>query len=238
MPVLPPIRVLVVDDSMVVRKVLSDILASIPGIDLAGTASSGEIALVKIPQLKPDVVTLDIEMPGMSGLQALAQIRKLYPKLPVIMFSTLTEHGAAATLEALALGATDYATKPTSGDGLAGARQQIQAELIAKITALRAPAIRLPLSAIPALPPGPSNGASTSSPSVPPPAAPTPWPRSSPCFPAIFLSPWSWCSTCPPCSLTCWPSIWTEKPSSLCARGAQAYCWNPATSGSLPATIT
>jgi two-component system, chemotaxis family, protein-glutamate methylesterase/glutaminase len=91
-------------------------------------------------------------MPGMSGLQALAQIRKLYPKLPVIMFSTLTEHGAAATLEALALGATDYATKPTSGDGLAGARQQIQAELIAKITALRAPAIRLPLSAIPALP--------------------------------------------------------------------------------------
>jgi two-component system chemotaxis response regulator CheB len=152
MPVLPPIRVLVVDDSMVVRKVLGDILAASPAIELAGTASSGEIALVKIPQLKPDVVTLDIEMPGMSGLQALAQIRKLYPKLPVIMFSTLTEHGAAATLEALALGATDYATKPTSGDGLADAKQQIHRELIAKITALRAPAIRLPLSAIPALP--------------------------------------------------------------------------------------
>jgi two-component system, chemotaxis family, protein-glutamate methylesterase/glutaminase len=64
MPVLPPIRVLVVDDSMVVRKVLSDVLASSPGIDLAGTASSGEIALVKIPQLKPDVVTLDIECPA------------------------------------------------------------------------------------------------------------------------------------------------------------------------------
>lgn len=151
MPVLPPIRVLVVDDSMVVRKVLSDILASSPGIELAGTASSGEIALVKIPQLKPDVVTLDIEMPGMSGLQALAQIRKLYPKLPVIMFSTLTEHGAAATLEALALGATDYATKPTSGEGLADAKQQIQRELIAKITGLRPTAIRLPLPSLAAL---------------------------------------------------------------------------------------
>lgn len=130
-----------------VRKILSDILATSPGVELAGAASSGELALVKIPQLKPDVVTLDIEMPGMNGLQALAEIRKLYPKLPVIMFSTLTERGAAATLEALALGATDYATKPTSSEGLAGARQQVRAELIAKITGLRPPSVRLPLPA-------------------------------------------------------------------------------------------
>lgn len=139
-----PIRVLVVDDSLVVRSVLTDILRADPATELAGTASSGENALVKIPQLKPDVVTLDIEMPGMSGLQTLTQIRKLYPKLPVIMFSTLTEHGAGATLEALALGATDYAAKPTSSEGLNSARAQVQRELIAKITALRGPAIKIP----------------------------------------------------------------------------------------------
>ena len=137
MQVLPPIRVLVVDDSLIVRKILGEILSARTDVELAGSASSGEIALVKIPQLKPDVVTLDIEMPGMNGLQALAQIRKLYPKLPVIMFSTLTERGAAETMEALALGATDYATKPTAGEGLAGAKNQIQRELISKITALR-----------------------------------------------------------------------------------------------------
>jgi two-component system, chemotaxis family, protein-glutamate methylesterase/glutaminase len=139
-----PIRVLVVDDSLLVRKVLSDILGSNPATEVAGTAASGEMALVKIPQLKPDVVTLDIEMPGMNGLQTLAQIRKLYPKLPVIMFSTLTEHGAAETLEALALGATDYAAKPSSSEGLASAKQQVASELIPKITGLRAPVTPLP----------------------------------------------------------------------------------------------
>jgi two-component system, chemotaxis family, protein-glutamate methylesterase/glutaminase len=135
----PPIRVLVVDDSLVVRSVLSEVLRGNAGTELVGTAQSGESALVKIPQLKPDVITLDIEMPGMNGLQTLAQIRRLYPKLPVIMFSTLTEHGASATLEALALGATDYAAKPTCSEGLPGAREQVQRELIAKIMALRAP---------------------------------------------------------------------------------------------------
>lgn len=132
-----PIRVLVVDDSLVVRSMLSEILKNNAATELVGTASSGETALAKIPQLKPDVLTLDIEMPGMNGLQTLAQIRKLYPRLPVIMFSTLTEHGASATLEALALGATDYAAKPTAAEGFAGARDQIQHELIAKIVALR-----------------------------------------------------------------------------------------------------
>jgi two-component system, chemotaxis family, protein-glutamate methylesterase/glutaminase len=139
-----PIRVLVVDDSLVVRSVLTEILRCNAATELVGTAQSGEAALVKIPQLKPDVITLDIEMPGMNGLQTLAQIRKLYPKLPVIMFSTLTEHGASATLEALALGATDYAAKPTSSEGLPGAREQVQRELIAKILALRAPVLQSP----------------------------------------------------------------------------------------------
>jgi len=138
-----PIRVLIIDDSLVVRSVLSDIFRADPATELVGAASGGESALVKIPQLRPDVITLDIEMPGMNALQTLAQIRKLYPKLPVIIFSTLTEQGASATLEALALGATDYAAKPTSSEGLASARQQIQRELIAKITALRVPAVQV-----------------------------------------------------------------------------------------------
>ena len=91
-----PVRVLVVDDSAVVRKVLGDVLNSNSGTTLAGTASSGEAALSKIDDLKPDVVTLDIEMPGMNGLEALAEIRKRHPRLPVIMFSTLTESGGTA----------------------------------------------------------------------------------------------------------------------------------------------
>lgn len=133
----PRIRVLVVDDSVVVRKVLSDVLSATPGIELAGTASNGETGLSKLEQLKPDVVTLDIEMPGMDGLKVLAEIRKRHPKLPVIMFSTLTERGATATLDALALGATDYATKPTNSENLSNAKDQISRDLIAKITGLR-----------------------------------------------------------------------------------------------------
>jgi two-component system chemotaxis response regulator CheB len=88
---MPGIRVLVVDDSVVVRKVLCEALTADSTIEVAGTAADGHIALSKIPMLKPDLITLDIEMPGMSGLETLAEIRKLYPKLPVIMVSTLTE---------------------------------------------------------------------------------------------------------------------------------------------------
>jgi len=131
-----PIRVLVVDDSVVVRRVVCDALASSAEVEIAGTAASGAIALAKIPQLNPDVITLDIEMPGLDGIQTLVEIRKRYPKLPVIMFSTLTERGAAITLEALSLGASDYATKPANSTSLAGAIEQVQQELIAKIVCL------------------------------------------------------------------------------------------------------
>jgi two-component system chemotaxis response regulator CheB len=133
---MPPFRVLIVDDSVVVRKLLSEALASSPEVQLAGTASNGSIALAKIPQLQPDLVTLDIEMPGMDGIQTLTEIRKRYPKLPVIMFSTLTERGASVTLEALALGASDYMTKPTNSESLAGAMETVRRELITKITSL------------------------------------------------------------------------------------------------------
>jgi two-component system, chemotaxis family, protein-glutamate methylesterase/glutaminase len=142
------IRILVVDDSVVIRKVLSDTLAADPALEVVGTASDGRIALAKIPLLKPDLVTLDVEMPVMNGLETLAAVRKLYPKLPVIMFSTLTERGAAATLDALSLGASDYATKPSNTGNPTVAIERIRAELIPKIRALCgvAPLKLLPLA--------------------------------------------------------------------------------------------
>src|SRR5579864_5033162 len=133
---MPQIMVLIVDDSVVVRRLLCDALASAPDIKVAGTASTGAIALARIPQLNPDVITLDIEMPGLNGIQTLLEIRKLYPKLPVIMCSTLTERGAATTLEALAAGASDYVTKPSNSSSLANAMDQLRQELVAKITCL------------------------------------------------------------------------------------------------------
>jgi two-component system chemotaxis response regulator CheB len=131
-----PIRILVVDDSVVIRKLLSDTLSGDPALEVVGVASDGRIALAKLPVLKPDLITLDIEMPVMDGLETLAAIRKVHPKLPVIMFSTLTEHGAAATLDALSLGASDYATKPSNTGNTTIAIDRIRAELIPKIKAL------------------------------------------------------------------------------------------------------
>ncbi len=127
------IRVLVVDDAVVVRKIVTDTLSSDPDIEVIATAANGKIALQKIPQLNPDILTLDIEMPEMDGLETLAEARKLYKDLPIIMFSTLTERGGAKTLEALSLGATDYVTKPANVGSVSVAMQRIRDELIPKI---------------------------------------------------------------------------------------------------------
>ncbi|MFZ0883989.1 MAG: chemotaxis response regulator protein-glutamate methylesterase [Candidatus Acidiferrales bacterium] len=129
-------RVFVVDDSMVVRKIVCETLAEDPALEIAGSAGDGRSALGKLPLVNADLVTLDIEMEGMSGLETLAEIRKIYPRLPVIMYSALTERGASATLEALALGASDYATKPGDATSPAEARENIRAELIPKIKSL------------------------------------------------------------------------------------------------------
>lgn len=131
-----PIRILIVDDSAVTRMLLSDALAGDPGLEVVGTASDGRAARAAIPLLKPDLVTLDIEMPAMDGLETLAVLRKLYPKLPVIVLSTLTERGAAATIKALALGAADYATTPSTIDTPEVATERIRNHLIPKIKAL------------------------------------------------------------------------------------------------------
>ena len=130
------IRVLIVDDSTVVRRLLSDALSSDPALEIAGTASNGKIALDKLPQVCPDLVTLDIEMPDMDGLTTLTHLRKLYPRLPVIMFSTLTQKGAVDTLNALSLGASDYVTKPSNVGSVTAGIAAVKNDLIPKIKAL------------------------------------------------------------------------------------------------------
>lgn len=130
------IRVLIVDDSVVIRRLLSDILAQEADIEVAGVASNGKLALAKLPQINPDLVTLDIEMPELDGLETLVELRKTYPKLPVVMFSTLTERGAVATLDALSRGASDYVAKPANVGSVAAGIQSVKDQLIPKIRAL------------------------------------------------------------------------------------------------------
>jgi len=107
------IKVLVVDDSALVRKIITDILESDPMMEVVGTANNGKSAIFKNQTLNPDVITLDIEMPILDGLQALKEIIRTNPK-PVIMMSVLTQHGADATFKALEYGAVDFIPKPSS----------------------------------------------------------------------------------------------------------------------------
>jgi two-component system chemotaxis response regulator CheB len=127
------IRVLVVDDSVVIRRLVTHALEPDPALEVVGAASNGAIALQRIPQLNPDVLTLDIEMPEMDGMEVLRHVRRDYPQLRVIMFSTLTERGAAATLEALSLGAHDYVTKASNEGSLDRSMARLREELIPKI---------------------------------------------------------------------------------------------------------
>ncbi|HZZ79568.1 MAG TPA: chemotaxis response regulator protein-glutamate methylesterase [Gemmataceae bacterium] len=127
------IRVLVVDDAVVVRRMVSDAIAADPALEVAGAAANGRIALAKIPQVNPDIVTLDVEMPEMDGLATLSAIRQHYPTLPVIMFSTMTLRGAATTIDALTLGANDYVTKPANVGSFKEALQCLRDQLIPKI---------------------------------------------------------------------------------------------------------
>lgn len=124
-----PIRALVVDDSAVVRRTVTTVLDELDDVEVVGTARDGSTGLVKIADLKPDVVTLDVEMPGMNGIETLRHIRSQFPRLPVIMYSTVTESGARATLDALALGAVDYATKPSGATTREAAQQQVRENL-------------------------------------------------------------------------------------------------------------
>jgi two-component system chemotaxis response regulator CheB len=130
------ISVLVVDDSAVVRRLIVDALGGAPDIEVVGTAGNGRLAQAKIDQLKPDVITMDIEMPEMDGIEAVRELRKRHPRTPVIMFSTLSAAGASATLEALAAGATDYVTKPSNVGSVAASIAAVREQLIPRIHAL------------------------------------------------------------------------------------------------------
>jgi two-component system, chemotaxis family, protein-glutamate methylesterase/glutaminase len=133
--VLAKLRILVVDDSVVVRRMLSEMLSADPAIESVSTASNGKIALARIPQLNPDAIILDVEMPEMDGLQTVAAIRRFNKTLPVIMFSTVTARGASATLDAIALGANDYVTKPSTRSGTVGQLGLVYQDLLDKIKA-------------------------------------------------------------------------------------------------------
>jgi two-component system chemotaxis response regulator CheB len=126
-------RVLIVDDSVVLRRGLTAALSRDPDVAVAGSASSGRIALMKIPLLRPDIVALDIDMPGVDGLGALAAIRQAHPQLAVIVLNVPTAEGAAATVEALSLGAKDYVTKPAASDRSDDGMKMLAFELAAKI---------------------------------------------------------------------------------------------------------
>jgi two-component system chemotaxis response regulator CheB len=136
----PKIRVLVVDDSVVFRRMAAHELAADPGLEVVGTAANGRIALAKLTQVNPDVVILDVEMPELDGLATLREIRKTHPRLPVVMFSAATERGAVATLDALAAGASGYFAKPTGAAGLEDALRVIRTGLIPEIKAVCAAA--------------------------------------------------------------------------------------------------
>src|SRR5262245_46533776 len=155
------IRVLIVDDASVVRRMVSAALNQDPALDVVGTAADGQIALNRLAALQPDVVLLDLEMPVMDGLQTLVALRKTHPRLPVIMFSRHTQRGVEATVQALTLGADDYVPKP--GDGL---------DVGKCIADLLIPKIKLLVRRCPA-PAEPATGKlAVARPSVPPPRAP------------------------------------------------------------------
>ncbi|TXR55049.1 protein-glutamate methylesterase/protein-glutamine glutaminase [Quadrisphaera setariae] len=149
---MPPVKVLVVDDSVVIRKIVTDCLSGDPQVEVVGTASNGRLALGKIAALRPDVVTMDIEMPEMDGISAVKEIRKTDRRLPIIMFSTLTDRGASATLEALSAGASDYVTKPANVGSVQASMAQVREQLLPKLLALtgRSAGPAAPVSARPA----------------------------------------------------------------------------------------
>ena len=151
------VRVLIVDDSALMRRLLTDLLSSAPEIEIAGTARNGREAVIQAARLKPDVVTLDVEMPEVSGLEALPALLAVH-EAPVVMVSALTQEGADVTLQALELGAVDFMAKPERNQ-LAEMRANRDL-LVAKILAASQSQVRRPRRATRTLT-GPSLGTSS-----------------------------------------------------------------------------
>lgn len=220
------IKVLIVDDSAVIRKVLGDLLGEDPAIEVVGTAANGKLALEEIQRLQPDIVTLDIEMPEMNGLETVQRIRQRDTKLPIIMCSSLTSDGASHTLDALAFGASDYVTKPSSHG--VNTREVVGADLLQKIKTLASPAALRPTIAThsvsqgsPATMPTPPGvlqltadaiaiGVSTGGPN----ALAELLPR----LPADLAVPFSSSNTCPQSLPNCLQSGWIANPRFISLR--------------------
>lgn len=130
------IRLLLVDDSLVIRRALRECFRADPEIEVVGVAETGVRALEQIQSLNPDVVTLDIEMPEMDGLETLRALRAKGSELPVIIFSKHTSHGATITMEALELGASDVVAKPTAHGGRGSPCEIVKRQLRSRIRAL------------------------------------------------------------------------------------------------------
>lgn len=130
------IKVLVVDDTIVYRKAVSDILAEMPGVEVVGVAHNGKIAVSKIQTLKPDLLTLDIEMPEMNGIEVLQYLQQYAPNVSAIMVSTLTSEGGDMTMRALELGAYDFILKP-SATNINDSKQQLRTLLAPLIKAFQ-----------------------------------------------------------------------------------------------------
>ncbi len=139
-----PIRILVADDTALYRKIVGDVLRSLPGVEVVGTAFNGQVALERIQELRPDLVTLDLEMPQMSGVEVLQRLRSSDSSAGVVMLSAFTSAGATATTEALRLGAFDFVLKP-SGYNPAANMEVLRQRLSACIAAFaHSRGLRLP----------------------------------------------------------------------------------------------
>ena len=134
------IRVLLADDSVVVRRAITKAIESDPDFEVVATLANGAQALARLEVVAVDAVILDVEMPELDGLATLRRIRAKWPALPVIMCSTLTERGAATTVEALSAGATDYVAKPSSASSYVEALAGLREELLRKLRAVVRPA--------------------------------------------------------------------------------------------------
>ena len=129
------VRVLIADDSAVMRRLLRMVFDTTPAVEVVAAVASGTEALGEFSRVNPDLVLLDIEMPGMNGLEVLSAIRGQNRRVPIIMCSTLTWRGAQITIEALSRGATDYVTKPAAQKGVREAVSALAGELIPKVLA-------------------------------------------------------------------------------------------------------
>ena len=130
------IKVLVVDDTIVYRKIVGDVLKEIPGVEVVGSANNGKIALSKINSLKPDLITLDIEMPEVNGIEVLQELKKHTDPPVVVMLSTLTQEGSEMTIKALELGAFDFVPKPSEGK-MAENMEKVRTAIVPIVNAIK-----------------------------------------------------------------------------------------------------